>query len=151
MASSASIVPYQMMPGDEKVIADRLYALLSQPPKYENPAPPPQGEPATLAGQWELRLEFDRGSAAHSLFLEQQGGRLFGAHRGEFYSGDLNGTVAANTVRFQSSHQAEGQRLSYDFTGTADGDRMAGAVNLGEYGEARWTAQRHRYRAGRGG
>ena len=35
MASSIGIVPYQMMPGDEKVVAGRLYALLSKPPKIE--------------------------------------------------------------------------------------------------------------------
>jgi L-seryl-tRNA(Ser) seleniumtransferase len=148
MSSSASIVPYMLIPGDEKVIGKRLYAALSSPPKFENPAPPPEGQPAAVAGQWELKLEFDRGSATHSLFLEQQGTRLFGTHRGEFYSGDLNGTVAENTVRFQSSHQAEGTRLSYNFTGTADGDTMAGKVNMDEYGEALWRAQRHEYRAG---
>jgi len=147
MASSASIVPYMLVPGDEKTIAERLYAALSDPPKFEIPAPP-QGEPATVAGQWELRIEFERGSAIHTLFLEQQGTRLFGTHRGEFYSGDLNGTVAANTVHFRSSHPAEGTRLSYDFTGTADGDTMAGKVNLDEYGEALWKAQRHQYRSG---
>jgi hypothetical protein len=73
-----------------------------------------------------------------------------GTHRGEFYTGDLSGSVAANTVRFQSSHQAEGNRLSYDFSGTADGDKLSGEVGLGEYGAARFTAQRHQYRGGGG-
>jgi len=146
VASSVSIVPYMLVPGDEKTIAERLYALLSAPPKFENPTPP-QGEPATVAGQWEVRIEFDRGSATHSLFLEQQGTKLFGTHRGEFYSGDLNGTVAANTVHFRSSHPAEGTRLFYDFTGTVDGETMAGKVNLDEYGEALWKAQKHQYRS----
>jgi L-seryl-tRNA(Ser) seleniumtransferase len=148
MASSVSIVPYMLVPGEEKTIAERLYALLSAPPKFENPTPP-QGEPATVAGQWEVRIEFDRGSAIHSLFLEQQGTKLFGTHRGEFYSGDLNGTVAANTVHFRSFHPAEGTRLSYEFTGTINGDTMAGKVNLDEYGEALWKAERHQYRADR--
>ena len=146
LASSVSIVPYMLVPGDEKTIAERLYALLSAPPKFENPTPP-QGEPATVAGQWEVRIEFDRGSATHSLFLEQQGTKLFGTHRGEFYSGDLNGTVAANTVHFRSSHPAEGTRLFYDFTGTVGGETMAGKVNLDEYGEALWKAQKHQYRS----
>ena len=152
MASSASIVAYMLMPGDEKTIAERLYAALSNPPKFENPAPP-QGEPADVAGQWEVRIEFERGSTIHTLFIEQHGNKLVGTHRGEFYSGDLNGTVAANTVRFRSLHPAEGTRLSYDFTGTVDGDKMAGAVNLDEYGEALWKAQRHQYATGgrRGG
>jgi hypothetical protein len=26
-----------------------------------------------------------------------------------------------------------------------DGDKMSGVVNLGEYGETTWTAQRHKY------
>ena len=149
MASAVSIVPYQMMPGDEKALAERLYAVLSKPPKFEPPAPPPAGETVSVAGQWEVRLDFDRDSATHTIVLEQQATRLVGTHRGEFYAGDLSGTVAANTVHFQSSHQAEGNRLSYEFTGTVDGEKMAGAVSLGEYGEARWTAQRHQYRGGR--
>ncbi len=152
MASSVSIVPYMLVPGDEKTVGERLCAVLSAPPKFQNPTPP-QGEPATVGGQWELRIEFDRGSAIHSLFLEQQGAKLSGTHRGEFYSGDLNGTVAANTVHFRSSAPAEGTRLFYDFTGTADGDTMAGKVNLDEYGEALWKAQKHQYGTGgrRGG
>jgi L-seryl-tRNA(Ser) seleniumtransferase len=147
MASSASIMAYMMMPGDDKVIAERLYAALSSPPKFDSLAPP-TGEPASLAGQWELHLEFERGSATHSLYFEQQGGKLVGTHRGEYYSGDLNGTVAANTVHFQSSHAAEGTRLSYGFTGTVDGDTMAGKLDMGEYGAALWKAQRHQYRIG---
>jgi len=148
LASSVSVNAYMMMPGDDKVIGERLYAALSSPPKFESPAPPPPGEPASIAGQWELHLQFDRGSATHTLFLEQQGGRVYGTHRGEYYSGDLNGTVTSSTIHFQSSHAAEGTRLSYAFTGTVDGDTMGGKVDLGEYGEALWKAQRHQYRGG---
>jgi L-seryl-tRNA(Ser) seleniumtransferase len=148
MSSSVSVVPYQMSPGDEKVVADRIYALLSKPPKIDAPPAPPEGQPVSLAGQWELHLEFMRGSVNHSLVLEQDGGKLMGTHHGEFASGDLSGTVAANSVRFQSGYGTEGTRVSYQFTGTADGGKMSGTVALGEYGEARWTAERHQYRTG---
>src|SRR5277367_3180100 len=40
MASTVSVVPYMMMPSDVKVVADRLYNVLSKPPKYENPPAP---------------------------------------------------------------------------------------------------------------
>ena len=150
MASSVSVVPYQMMPGDEKVVADRLYALLSKPPKMANPPAPPSGQPAALGGQWDLQLDFVHGSANHNLVLEQDGGKLMGTHRGEFASGDLNGTVAANTVRFQSSLPTDGTRVSFQFTGTAEGGKMSGTVALGEYGEASWTAKSHQYRTGGG-
>jgi L-seryl-tRNA(Ser) seleniumtransferase len=149
MTSSISIVPYQMMPGDEKTVAERLYVALSRPPKFEAPAPPPAGDPVSVAGQWEVRLDFERGSANHLIVLEQKGATLVGTHHGEFYEGDLSGTVAGDAVRFQSSHQAEGNRLSYGFTGTAQQDTMSGTVSLGEYGQARWTARRHQYRGGR--
>jgi L-seryl-tRNA(Ser) seleniumtransferase len=148
MASSVSVVPYQMSAGDEKVVADRIYALLSKPPKIDPPPAPPEGQPVSLAGQWELHLEFVRGSVNHTLVLEQEGGKLMGTHHGEFASGDLTGTVGANTVRFQSGYGTEGTRVSYQFTGKVEGSKMSGAVALGEYGEARWTAERHQYRTG---
>jgi L-seryl-tRNA(Ser) seleniumtransferase len=150
MQSAVSITPYMMMPGDAKVVAERLYEALSKPPQFPAPEPLPQGTPAEVAGQWEVRIDFDRGSAIHTLILEQQGTKLEGTHRGEFVSGDLQGAVAGNLVRFRSSQKIQGTRLFYDFEGTVDGEKMAGNVGLGEYGEARWSAQRHQYQAPRG-
>lgn len=149
MASSISITPYMMMPGDAKVVAQRVYEVLSKPPKLEA-APLPQGEPASIDGQWTVTMTYDRGSAVHTLVFEQHGANLVGTHHGEYVSGDLSGSVAGNLVRFRSSQKIQGTRLSFNFTGAVDGDKMAGDVNLGEYGEARWAAQRHAYQAPRG-
>ena len=146
MASAVSVVPYMMMPGDTEIVAERLYAVLSRPPKFENPSIP-SGEPASVAGQWGLEIQFLRGSAIHTLILEQHGTQLLGTHRGEFVSGDLTGSVNAEEVRFHSVQRIQGQTLSYVFTGTVTGDKMAGKVNLGEYGEAEWKAERHQYSA----
>lgn len=149
MASTVSIVPYQMMPGDAKAVADRLYAVLSKPPKFEDP-PTPQPPMVTVGGQWAARLEYGlRGSAQHNIVFEQDGARLTGTHYAEFDSGDLTGSVSGKTVRFQSSYRIQGQRLSYAFTGTVEGDRMSGTLNMGEYGETTWTAERHKYAAPR--
>jgi L-seryl-tRNA(Ser) seleniumtransferase len=149
MASTVSITPYMMMPGDAKVVGQRLYAALAKPPHFE-PEALPQGEPVSVDGQWEVTLQFQRGSAIHSLILEQHADKLVGTHQGEFGSGDLNGAVAANLVRFRSSQKIQGTRLSYDFSGTVEGDTMAGDVNLGEYGEAKFSARRHQYKAPNG-
>lgn len=144
MPSSITIMPYMMMPGDDHIAADRIYAVLSKPPKFENPVVP-QGTPASVAGQWDTLVQFGRGAANHTLVLEQDGNRVVGTHHGEYVQGDLSGSVAANQVRFRSSQQFEGTRLFYDFSGTVDGGKMSGVVNLGEYGDARWTAERHQY------
>lgn len=145
-ASSVSIIPYMMMPGDEKIVAERLYAVLTNPPKFENP-PAPASPSVSVSGQWEARLEFGRGSANHTIVLEQDGAKLLGTHHGEFYEGDLAGTVSGNQVRFRTSTRVEGTQLSYEFTGVVDGDKMAGTVNLGEYGRTTWNGQKHKYQA----
>jgi hypothetical protein len=147
MASSVSIVPYMMMPGEDKIVADKLYAVLSKPPKFDNP-PAPQNQNASIAGQWDVKLDFGRGSASHTLMLEQDGTKLAGTHRGEFSAGDLAGTVAGNTVRFRSSLPTLGSRVSFDFNGTLDAEKLSGTVNLGEYGQTNWTAHRHQYQTG---
>lgn len=138
-AGMVAVVPYQMMPGDEKIVADRLYALLSKPPKIEKPSPP-QGTPVSVAGEWNVDLEFGYLSARHKLVLEQDGTKLKGKHQAEFDTGDLNGTVAANTVKFQSSIPTVGTRVGFQFAGQVEGATMSGTVGLGEYGEAKFTA-----------
>ena len=136
-----------MMPGDEKVVADRLYAVLSKPPQDRGTAGAAfKVRRSTWPDSGTCTLDFVYGSANHTLMLEQDGGKLVGTHRGEFASGDLSGTVAANTVRFQSSLPTEGTRVSFQFSGKAEGAEMSGTVALGEYGEARWTARKHEYR-----
>ena len=145
-ASLVGIVPYQMMPGDEKVVAERLYALLANPPKIAEPAraAPPS---ISLSGQWDLQLSFNYTTARHKVIFEQDGAKLAGTHEGEFASGDLRGTVDGNSVRFQSSLPTEGARVSFQFSGVLEDGQLSGTVSLGEYGEARWTARRPEGRA----
>jgi D-glucosaminate-6-phosphate ammonia-lyase len=79
------------------------------------------------------------------LVFEQDGGKLVGTHRGEYYAGDMTGSVEGSNVRFRSSHRVHGTRLGYEFEGKATGNEMSGTVNLGEYGIANWTAKKHQY------
>jgi L-seryl-tRNA(Ser) seleniumtransferase len=142
--SSITIMPYMMMPGDSKVAGQRLFAVLSNPPKLDRPQPP-SGPPANVAGQWDVRVQFIYGDSEHALVFEQNAGELVGTHRGDILMSDLRGTVEGNQVRFRSSHRYEGTRVGYDFEGKISGDTMEGVVDLGEYGQARWTARKHRY------
>jgi D-glucosaminate-6-phosphate ammonia-lyase len=144
MKSSVTVTPWMMMPGDHKVVASRISGVLSSHPPFTNP-PVPSGELASIAGQWRATLTFARGSAEHTLVFEQQDARLVGTHYGEFGSGDLTGSVTANQVHFRSAQKIEGQRLSYEFAGTVNGDTMSGPLNMGEYGLSEWSAQRHHY------
>jgi D-glucosaminate-6-phosphate ammonia-lyase len=144
--SSVTIMPYMMMPEDHKVVADRLRAVLSSPPKI-SAAPKPEGPEANVDGQWKLNIQYFCGAADHQLVFEQKGNELAGTHRGDVLSGELRGSVEGSEVRFGSRHRYEGSSLNYDFIGKLEGDRLKGTVQLGEYGTADWVAERFRYRA----
>ncbi len=146
MASSVSITPYMMLPGDAKVVGQRIAEVLTKPPRIEV-AMLPEGTPVSVAGQWDVTIQYLRGSARHTFILEQTGTKVVGTHVGEFLSGDLSGAVAVNLVRFRSSTKSHGTRIFCDFMGQMDGDKMAGKVNMGEYGDATWSAERHQYKA----
>lgn len=143
-ANSLNIVPYMMMSGEEKIVADKLHAILAV--KRALPAAPALEAPAgTVAGQWEVSFDFGRGSATHAIVFEQDGNKLVGTHRGEFDEGNLTGTISGKQLRFRSSLPTIGSRIAFDFTATLEANELKGVANLGEYGQANFTAKRHKY------
>jgi L-seryl-tRNA(Ser) seleniumtransferase len=141
--TGVQVNPYMMAPGDEKVVADRLYALLTSPPRKDAAADPPAAPTSDVSGQWDVRIEFAAGGSSHTLNLRQRGNEIDGAHRGDFVSRDLTGTIDGDSVRIRSAYtEQHGDALNYTFTGTVTGDEMAGALDMGEYLGGRWTARR---------
>jgi uncharacterized pyridoxal phosphate-dependent enzyme len=139
MASSVTIMPYMMQPDDYKIAAQGLHAVLSKPPRFENPVRP-SGEPSAVAGNWTVRVDYALGSAGHKLTLVQNGNALSGFHEGETVGGDLRGSIYGNQVHFRSRHPIQGTSIGYEFTGIVDGNKMSGDINMGEYGPAKWSA-----------
>jgi L-seryl-tRNA(Ser) seleniumtransferase len=141
-----SITAYMMQPGDEKVAAERLYTLLSNPPKM-----PPQAAPkppvADLSGQWDVHIEYVGASSDHTLHLRQQGDQIIGSHQGDYVSREIYGSIDGDSVRLASSYTEEnGDNLSYEFVGTVSEGAISGSLDLGEYLTAKWSAKRHSYR-----
>ena len=141
--SSISITAYMMIPGEDKIVASRLVEILSAR-RPSKPAPkPPSGD---LTGRWDVRIEYAAGSSNHVFYVKQQGSQLVGTHQGDFVSRDFSGTIAANEVSIASSVGEEhGAALSFRFTGTLNGDTMAGDLDMGEYLGAKWSAKRHEF------
>jgi L-seryl-tRNA(Ser) seleniumtransferase len=146
--SSISITPYQMSAGEEKIVAEKIYAALMNPPKQD--APTPSTAPAVdVTGQWDVHIDYVAAASNHTLHLKQAGTRLEGTHQGDFVSRDLAGTIDGNTVQIASSYtERHGDSLSFRFTGTVTGDAMSGTLDMGEYLIAKWSAKRHDYRRG---
>ncbi|HYM13261.1 MAG TPA: hypothetical protein VEU62_21155, partial [Bryobacterales bacterium] len=139
------IRPAAMQAGDEKLVAARLVEIFTQNagPK-SRPAP---ASPVSVAGRWDADVRYIKGHAHHTLFLEQDGNKLTGTHRGRTLQGEMAGLVDGDKVRVHSSLRVQGQTLNYTFIGRVSGDDMQGDVDLGEYGKAKFTAKRHHYRA----
>jgi hypothetical protein len=137
-----TIGPYMMAPGDERVVADRVYALLANPARTEEK---PQAAPAAdLTGSWDVRIEYAAGSSAHAFHLRQRGNELEGLHQGDFVTREAAGTIDADAVRIRSNYpESHGDAFSFTFAGKVSGDEMGGELDMGEYLKARWTAKRH--------
>ncbi len=141
--TSVSIMPWQMAPGDAKVVAEVLGRHLSNPPS--STAQPAGGTPASVGGQWDVEIDFTGAPAQHTLFLEQSGDGLLGSHSGDRTSGDVSGWVEGERLHFSSRHRWEGASFGYTFDGKVHGDSIAGEVDMGEYFTAKFTARRHSY------
>ena len=139
--TGVTVNPYMMSPGEERIVADRLYALLSKPPREA--APSPAAPVADLSGAWDVQIEYAAGRSTHALHLRQRGGEIDGSHQGDFVSRDLSGTIDGDAVRMRSNYSEDhGDALGFTFSGKVAGDEMTGALEMGEYLSARWTARR---------
>jgi D-glucosaminate-6-phosphate ammonia-lyase len=143
-----SITAYMMAPNEVKIVADRIYDILSAKRPAWKPETPET--PATdLSGRWDVHITFAAGAGDHTFHIKQDANQLVGTHQGDFVARDFTGTISGDNVRISSNvGEVHGAALSYHFTGKVNGDFMSGTLNMGEYLNAAWTAKRHSF--GRG-
>src|SRR6266478_2891642 len=140
-----SITAYMMAPGEDKIVGDRIFQILSasRPPWKPEAPKNPAGD---LTGRWDVRIDFVAGSAEHAFHVKQQGNQLMGTHQGDFVARDFSGAISGNDVRISSSvGEVHGAALSYHFTGKLEGDKMSGVLDMGEYLGAKWSGTRHTF------
>jgi hypothetical protein len=58
------------------------------------------------------------------------------------YEGELHGQIDGDQVTFRSTVPADGNVLTYAFSGSVSGAGMSGDLQLGEYGRAGWRGIR---------
>jgi len=136
-----SVTPYMMVPGDEKIIGERLHAILSRGKPAQ--AAPPSTPAGDLTGRWDVRIEYAAGSSTHTLHLRQRANEIDGSHQGEFITRDVAGTIDGDAVQLRSAFgEAHGDAITFVFTGKVAGNQMSGALDMGEYLGAKWSASR---------
>lgn len=136
------IRPVAMYPGEHKQVARRLYEIFSAAPRGPRRKPQPAQPAQDISGVWEVEVAYEVGESHHKLFLNTSGNRVTGSHQGWAFQGDLSGEINGSRVELRSSLPVEGTHLSYTFRGSLEGQEIAGDVDLGEYGRAKWRAHR---------
>jgi uncharacterized pyridoxal phosphate-dependent enzyme len=134
-----------MMPGEEKLVAERVYQVLTTA-RPSQPAETPTAPAADLSGQWDIEIQYAATKGTHIVHLQQHGNQLQGTHRGNFLARDIAGTIAGDRISLMSNvTERHGDALRYQFTGTVAGDTMSGTLDMGEYLKANWVARRHAF------
>jgi hypothetical protein len=146
-STSVSVTTGQMQPGNDKVVADRLYTLLS---KKRSPKSTEMARPsATISGRWDVNIDFFTSKSQHSFSLEQDGNWIQGSHKGEFSVRDVAGTIEGDQVKFRSVDRHAGDSITFIFHGTLSGDTISGNIHMGEYLTAKFKANRYKYKGER--
>jgi seryl-tRNA(Sec) selenium transferase len=138
-----SIAAYMMQPGDEVIVGDRIYELLS---RKRNPIPNTamKAPAANLSGRWDVTIEFCASKSQQTFIIEKQDGNwLRGLHKGTFNMRELIGSIEGDEVKFQSTWRAPGDRIISIFSGTLTGDTISGHMDMDEYLTGKFTAKRY--------
>ena len=138
--TSVIVVSGQMQPGNDKVVADRILAVLSEKRSMPNALQSPSGN---ISGRWDVDVEFYSSRSRHTFFIEQDGNWIQGSHRGDFSLRNMAGTIEGDQVKLSSVDQQIADHIPFIFSGTLSGDTIEGQIYMGEYINARFTAKRN--------
>lgn len=141
MQSSIGVTSYMLEAGEEKIIADALYEILTKPGTHSDPKVP-SGPTASVKGTWGVTIQYLRGTGDQKFILEQKGNDVTGEHHGEIYDAKFEGAVHGDQIELHSVMPVAGNPVRCNFKGVVQGNNMSGTVNMGEYGEANWSAVR---------
>ncbi len=141
--SSIRITPSQMQPGNEQVVAERIFGILSE----ERQPLSAQLTPAAvdISGHWDLTVEYSSSTSHHQLYLEQEGNWISGTHHSDFSHQEVVGVVEGDQVKLRSEVRRPGDAVLFLFAGRVADDAFSGSVFLGEYLTAHFTAKRVTY------
>ena len=139
--SSIQITPGHMQAGEEKIVSDRLFEVLS---KKRSPKPEMKTPATNLSGRWDVEVHYALSTSQHSFTIEQDGNWIQGTHKGDMDTKNMVGTIDGDEVKIKSTIPIVGNIIIYLFSGKVSGDTMSGDIHMGEYLTAKFTAKRNK-------
>jgi len=138
--ASISINASQMQAGQDKIVGDKIFELLSRKrsPKVEAGMKAPSSK---IGGRWDLEIDYFSSKSDHILYLEQDGNWLKGIHKTDFSVREISGSIEGNEVKFLSPGRRPA--VSYTFAGTISGDTITGKIDMGEFLTANFSGKKN--------
>jgi hypothetical protein len=90
-----------------------------------------EDRPVNLTGKWQLSWEARLGTEHGTMQLEQAGSSLTGSYQGHLTCPKISGSVEGKNVSLKLTFP-RAHPFTLDFTGTLDGDKMAGKFKIEE-------------------
>ena len=106
------------------------------------------GQDIDVTGDWEMTSQTPRGERTQTIHIERDGEKLTVTMQGGFRGGQeggeitAEGTIQGDKVEWSFSRSTPRGDFTVKYTGTVDGDTMAGEVDRGQGGTSPWTAKR---------
>jgi hypothetical protein len=96
----------------------------------------------SVDGSWNLTMETPMGERTATLDAKSAGGTFTGKQSADGNSADIfDGTVSGNDVAWKVSITSP-MPMTLEYTGTVDGDAMAGQMQIGVFGSFAFTGSR---------
>jgi seryl-tRNA(Sec) selenium transferase len=142
--TSLHITTGQMQPGNDKVVAERIYSLLSE---KRNPRSTSMAAPTVkVSGLWDVTVEYFTSKSENKWIIEQDGNWIQGTYTSDFSQQELMGMIEGDKITLRSNVRKPGDGITYMFAGKVSGDSIEGSIFLGEYLTAKFTARKSGYK-----
>jgi len=98
---------------------------------------------ASVAGKWNLQVQFDQGSGAPTVVFAQDGETLTGTYTGQLGEAPLTGTIKDKAIVFRVKYTVQGYETEFVYSGTLESEStMKGTVDLGGMASGTWTGKK---------
>ncbi len=139
--TSIDIVSSHMQEGEDKIVADRVFEILSRKRTAKSNA---MAAPAgNLSGQWDVNVNFFSSTIKHTFNLQQDGNWINGSHKSQFDERSIGGTIEGKQIKLSSTISKPGDQITFYFSGIVNGDTISGDIHMGEYRTAKFSASRN--------
>ena len=98
---------------------------------------------SSVAGTWNLTVQFDQGSGTPTVVFEQDGETLTGTYTGQLGEAPLTGTLKGKDITFRVTYRVQGYDTEFVYAGTLESEAtMKGTVDLGGMASGTWTGKK---------